>query len=89
MPTAEQMNQITLLLKENKVQEAADLSAYLAAEAKAAEDLAAGKLPEPSPPRQPGPIMMDLLYEIVAHLGNTPRMFSLLTELGEAHALLQ
>ncbi len=88
MPTAEEMNQITALLKENRVQDAADLSAKLAAEAKAAEDLAAGKVPEPPPPRPTGPIVMDLLHEIAAHLGHTPRMSALITELDEAAALL-
>jgi hypothetical protein len=88
MPTADEMNQITALLKENRVQEAADLSTKLAAAAKAAEDLAAGKPVEPPPPRMAGPIIIDLLHEIAAHLGNTPRMSALITELDEASALL-
>lgn len=86
MPTSEQMNQITSLLKENKVQEAADLSAKFAADAKASEDAAAGKIPEPPPPRTAAPILLDLLHEIVAHLGHTARMSALIDELDEAEA---
>lgn len=89
MPTAEELNLVTSLLKENRIQEAANLSAQLAADAKAAEDLAAGKAPEPPPARQPGPIVLDLLHEIVSHLGHTPRMTALINELDEANAKLQ
>lgn len=88
MPTAEEMSQVTALLKENRIQEAADLSAKLAAEVKASEDLAAGKIPEPPPPREVPPIVFDLLHEIAAHLGNTPRMASLISELDEATSRL-
>lgn len=88
MPTAEELNLITSLLKENRVQEAANLSAQLAADAKAAEALAAGQAPEPPPAREPGPILLDLVHEIVAHLGHTPRMAALINELDEADAKL-
>jgi hypothetical protein len=89
MATADALNQVTSLLKENRVQEAADLSAQLAAEAKAVEDAAAGKVPEPPPPRAQGEIVIALLREIVAHLGHTPRMAALVDELEEAAAQTQ
>ena len=89
MPTAEELNSITTLLKQGKVQEASDLSAKLSAETKAAEDLAAGKVAEPRPPRAPAVIFDQLLEAIVAHLGNRHDMVALLEELrtaeGAAH----
>lgn len=86
MPTAEELNSITTLLKQGKVQEAADLSAKLSAETKAAEDLAAGKVPDPPPPRDPAVIFDQLLEAIVAHLGNRHEMEALLEELRTAQA---
>lgn len=92
MPTAEELDSITTLLKQGKVQEAADLSAKLSAETKAAEDLAAGKVAEPPPPREPNIIFDDLLGAIVSHLGNRHDMVALLEEwrLGmAAHGMLK
>lgn len=86
MPTAEEIAQITVFLKQGRVQEAADLSAQLSAETKAAEDLAAGKVAEPPPPRAPTVIADQLLEAIVAHLGNRHEMLALLEELRSAQA---
>lgn len=80
MPTAEDLNSITALLKQGKVQEAADLSARLSAETKVAEDLAAGKVAEPPPPREPAIIFDELLGAIISHLGNRHDMVALLEE---------
>lgn len=86
MPTAEDIAQITNFLKQGRVQEAADLSAQLSTEAKAAEDLAAGKVAEPPPPRAPAVIFDQLLETIVSHLGNRHDMIALLEELRAAQA---
>lgn len=80
MPTAEELNSITTMLKQGRVQEAADLSARLSAETKASEDLAAGKVAEPPPPREPNVVFDELLGAIVSNMGNRHDMVALLEE---------
>ena len=86
MPTAEEIAQITAFLKQGRVQEAADLSAQLSNDAQVAEDLAAGKVREPPPPREPPVIFYQLLEAIVSLLGNRHDMLALLEELRAAQA---
>lgn len=80
MPTAEEFSQISVLLKQGKVQEASDLSYKLYEQVKEAEDLAAGKVAEPPPPREPTVVFDELLGAIISHLGNRHDMVALLEE---------
>lgn len=84
MPTPSNLAKVRELLKEGKVQEADDL---LAQEETAAGDGAAAapaKPVEPPPPRSAYAITLDLLTEIVAHLGNKPALEQLVEELKAA-----
>ncbi len=83
MATIEQLNRITSLLREGKVQEAANLSAQLAHEDQVAADLAAGRIPEPPPPREAHVILRDILGQIAHDLGNRPILEALLHEYDE------
>ncbi len=84
MPTAQELARVTSLLKEGKVQEAAELSDSLTKVAAAAEAEASGKPLEPSPPRERQVILRDILGQLAHDLGNRPTLEALLHEYDEA-----
>ncbi len=84
MPTAQEMARVSALLKEGKVQEAADLQDELTRITATAEAEGAGKVLEPPPPRQPHVILRDILAQIAHDLGNRPTLEMLLAEYDEA-----
>jgi hypothetical protein len=84
MPTPEEMAQVSSLLKEGRVSEAALLNDQLVADAKMAEAEAAGRPVEPPPPRAPQVILRDILGQIAHDLGNRPTLEALLHEFDEA-----
>ena len=84
MPKSEEMARVIELLKEGKVQEAADLTNSLRKLAVEAEAAATGKIPEPPTPREIDVILRDILGQIAHDLGNKPALEALLHELDEA-----
>jgi hypothetical protein len=84
MATAQEMERVTALLKEGKVQEAAVLQDTLTKATATAEAEAAGKPLEPPPPREPTLILRDILGQIAHDLGNRPALEALLHEYDEA-----
>lgn len=78
---AEIFAQAEALLKEDKVQAAADLLHQANEDATAAADAAAGKKPPPPPPRAPTTVLVDLLDAISSRLGHPPTVKKLLDEL--------
>lgn len=84
MPTAQELDRITALLKEGKVQEASDLSTKLSQEASAEAAARAGFIPEPPPARARDEILSDILHQICHDLGNRPGLEALLREYDEA-----
>lgn len=84
MPTSEEMARVSALMKEGKIQEAADLQDALTKVTAAAEAAAAGKMPEPPPPRPRAEIVRDILGQIAHDLGNRPATEALLHEFDEA-----
>ncbi len=84
MPDPKHIEDARALLKAGKVQEADDLLAILAAADAAPDFAAAAKLVEPPPPRAPNLVLMELLSELVAHLGNKPAHEALIEELKAA-----
>ena len=81
MPTHEQLLEVRVLLREGKPQEAADLLQKLEDDDLRAAGAAPAKPAAPPPPRAPNVIMLHLLTEIVAHLGNKPSLEALIEEL--------
>lgn len=84
MPTSEEMARVSALLKEGKVQEAADLQDSLTKVTAAAEAAAAGKPLEPPPARPLDEILRDILGQIAHDLGNRPALELLLHEYDES-----
>jgi len=81
MPDSKNIADVRALLKEGKVQEADDLLTRLEAADAEKSGAAAAKPVEPPPPRAPNLVLMELLSELVAHLGNKPAHEVLLEEL--------
>lgn len=84
MPDPKHIKDVRALLKEGKAQEADDMLAILEAADGVSAAAAAAKPAEPPPPRSAYAITLDLLTEIVAHLGNKPSLEQLVEELKAA-----
>ncbi len=81
MPDPKNIADVRALLKEGKVQEADDLLTIIEAADAERAGAAAAKPAAPPRPRAPNLVLMELLSELVAHLGNKPAHEALLEEL--------
>ncbi len=79
MPSDAVLKQISDLLKDGKVQDAADLLAKVRVDVQA--ESAPVVSSEPPLPRQPNEVIFDLFHGIVSHLGFPAFLESLLYEL--------
>jgi len=81
VPDTKNIADVRALLKEGKVQEADDLLTILAAADAEKAGAVAPKFVVLSPPRRPNLVLLELLSELVSHLGNKPAHEALLEEL--------
>jgi hypothetical protein len=79
-PSPDVFKRAQALLREGKNQEADDLLEKAQADA----DAAAGKAPEPKPPRAPAEVLREILGELADAHGNHPRVQALLAEFDAA-----
>jgi hypothetical protein len=80
MTESETLNAVNQLLKSGQTQAASDLLTSSAADAKAAEDLAAGIPPPPVAPRDPVAIVREFFVATANFLGNPDWLTALIAE---------